>query len=83
MFLTDCSGEEVAKAENLRSKMATNLDMARQRVEDLCKGPSIYESNCYIIIEPNYLTMKGLTFKVYTTTKEVGHQICAHNLEAS
>ena len=30
-------GEEVAKAERLKSQMITNLEMARDRVTNLCK----------------------------------------------
>jgi len=30
------SGEEALKVERLKSKMTTNLDMARERVTDLC-----------------------------------------------
>ena len=39
-------GEEVAKAERLKSQMITNLEMARDRVTNLCKYIS-----CPIIIK--------------------------------
>lgn len=31
------SGDELAKAESIKSKMVKNLEMARERVTDLCE----------------------------------------------